>query len=99
MEKEGCNAESVACSEVGRGTMLDAHKVRVTCSSTRGLNIYLFVTQGSLTVKGIVVKREKRGKVGLYVLSAYRLHEPVRIITQSGESVLCNKHFHVIKTL
>lgn len=60
VENEGCNAESVACSEVGRGTMLEAYKVWVTCSSTRGLNIYLFVTQGSLTVKGIVVKRGKR---------------------------------------
>lgn len=35
----------------GGGTTLQAHKVWVTCSSTRGLNIYLLVTQGSLTVE------------------------------------------------
>lgn len=69
-ERESCNAESVACTE--EGTMLEAHKVWVTCSSTRGLNIYLFVTQGSLTVKSIVVK--KKGGVGLYVWRVYRLH-------------------------
>lgn len=32
-------------------TELEAHKVCVTCSSTRGLNIYLFVTQGSLSLQ------------------------------------------------
>lgn len=42
--------ESVACTERGR-TELEAHKVCVTCSSTRGLNIYLFVTQGSLSLQ------------------------------------------------
>lgn len=47
----------------GGGSMLEAHKVWVTCSSTRGLNIYLFVTQGSLfpTAEGIVVRR--RGSI------------------------------------
>lgn len=38
--------------------MLETHKVWVTCSSTRGLNIYLFVTQRSLFLhaQGAVVK-------------------------------------------
>lgn len=49
--------ESVASTEGGR-TMLEAHKVWVTCFSTRGLNIYLFVTQCSLfpIAEGIVVE-------------------------------------------
>lgn len=47
---EGCNAGKCSLHWRGR-TMLEAHKVWVTCSSTRGLNIYLFVTQGSLSLQ------------------------------------------------
>ena len=47
-KSESCGAGK--CSLQRGRTMLEAHKVWVTCSSTRGLNIYLFVTQCSLSL-------------------------------------------------